>query len=134
MGNLHDLSKPHMFRIPSDVVPIEGWKSADIEFGDIVIFDLDSRHSGLTNVSKGEGLIRLSMDIRVAEAPGKVPTLGERLSLSENQLTVRNERTDKEESYAINVETYVRSSDGKKRDGADILNTFKPRETVIGNP
>ncbi|WP_028222477.1 phytanoyl-CoA dioxygenase family protein [Paraburkholderia oxyphila] len=128
---LHDLTKPPLFPIPADVVSMEGWKSADFEPGDIVIFDLNLPHSGLTNISKDR--FRLSLDIRVTEASGKVPSIGELVSLSEEQLTLRNERTGAEEIYAIDAQTYVRSADGKKREGADIPNTFKPRETVIVN-
>jgi ectoine hydroxylase-related dioxygenase (phytanoyl-CoA dioxygenase family) len=129
--NLHDLTRPPLFPIPADLVPMEGWRTAGFEPGDIVIFDLDLPHSGLTNISKDR--FRLSMDIRVTEASGKVPSIGALLGLSEDRITLRNERTGAEEFYAIDANTYVRGADGKKREGASIPGTFKRGETVIVN-
>jgi ectoine hydroxylase-related dioxygenase (phytanoyl-CoA dioxygenase family) len=128
---LHDLSKPPLFPIPPEVVPLEGWKTARFEPGDIVIFDLNLPHSGLTNISKDR--FRLSMDIRVTEASGKVPSIGNIVSLTQDRVTLRNERTGAEECYAIDADTYVRGTDGKKREGADIPATFQVGERVIVN-
>lgn len=128
---LHDLSKPPLFPIPTDVVPLEGWKRADFEPGDIMIFDLNLPHSGLTNLSKDR--FRMSMDIRVTEASGKVPSIGDVVSLTENQVTVRNDRTGAQQTFAISPETYVRGTDGRKREGSDIPQTFKVGEKVIVN-
>ncbi|UXJ50233.1 phytanoyl-CoA dioxygenase family protein [Pseudomonas citronellolis] len=128
---LHDLSKPPLFPIPTEVVPIEGWKRADFGPGDIVIFDLNLPHSGLTNISKDR--FRLSMDIRVTEASGKVPSIGSVLGITEDRVTLRNDRTGAEESYAIEAGTYVRGTDGKKREGAQIPQTFRVGERVIVN-
>lgn len=128
---LHDLSKPPLFPIPAEVVPLEGWKRADFGPGDIVIFDLNLPHSGLTNLSKDR--FRLSMDIRVTEASGKVPSIGSVLSVTEDRISLSNDRTGKEESYAIGADTYVRGTDGRKREGADIPLTFHVGEKVIVN-
>ena len=128
---LHDLSKPPQFPIPPEVVPLEGWKTAHFQPGDIVIFDLNLPHSGLTNISKDR--FRLSMDIRVTEASGPVPTIGRIVSLTQDHVTVRNERTQAEESYTINADTYVRSTDGRKREGAEIPATFQAGDKVIVN-
>lgn len=128
---LHDLSNPPQFPIPTDVVPIDGWKRADFEPGDIVIFDLNLPHSGLTNLSKDR--FRMSMDIRVTEASGKVPSIGDVVSLTEDKVTIRNDRVGAEETFAIKPETYVRGTDGKKREGAEIPQTFRLGETVLVN-
>lgn len=128
---LHDLSKPPLFPIPTEVVPMDGWKRADFEAGDIVIFDLNLPHSGLTNLSKDR--FRMSMDIRVTEASGKVPSIGDVLSVSEDRVTLRNDRSGLEESYAIDASTYVRGTDGRKREGAEIPQTFQVGEKVIVN-
>lgn len=128
---LHDLSKPPLFPIPTEVVPLEGWKRADFGPGDIVIFDLNLPHSGLTNISQDR--FRLSMDIRVTEASGKVPSIGSVISVAEDRVTLRNDRTGAEESYAIDASTYVRGTDGKKREGAEIPRTFHVGEKVIVN-
>lgn len=128
---LHDTSNPPLFPIPPEAVPVDGWQRADFAPGDIVIFDLNTPHSGLTNVSRNR--FRMSMDIRVTEASGPVPTVGSLVRLTPDQVTLRNRRSGAEESYAITAETYVRSTDGKKREGADIPTTFETGELILVN-
>ena len=128
---LHDLSKPPLFPIPTEVVPLEGWKRAEFGPGDIVIFDLNLPHSGLSNISKDR--FRMSMDIRVTEASGKVPSIGSVIRVTEDQVTLLNDRSGVEESYAIDANTYVRGTDGRKREGAEIPLTFHAGEKVIVN-
>jgi hypothetical protein len=128
---LHDVGNPPLFPIPPSVLAGEGWLSADFEPGDIVIFHLNTPHSGLTNVSKDR--FRLTMDIRVTEASGPVPTIGSLIDLTQEKVTVRNNKTGAEETYTVNSRTFVRSTDGKKREGADIPQTFKMGEQIIVN-
>ncbi|MFP3368659.1 MULTISPECIES: phytanoyl-CoA dioxygenase family protein [unclassified Pseudomonas] len=128
---LHDVTNPPSFPIPANLIPIEGWKRADFEPGDIVIFDLNLPHSGLTNLSKDR--FRMSMDIRVTEASGKVPSIGKVLGITPDQVTLRDQRTQQEKSFAIVPQTYVRGTDGKKREGDDIPKTFQIGETVLVN-
>jgi len=128
---LHDLSQAPFFPIPAERLPSENWKVADYEPGDLVMFDLNTLHSGLTNVSKDR--FRMSFDVRVTEASGQVPTIGELVSLTQDRVTVRNSRTGTDESYAVNDYTYVRGNNGKKREGADIPTTFEAGERVIVN-
>lgn len=128
---LHDLSNPPQFPIPKDLIPIEGWKRADFEAGDIMIFDLNLPHSGLTNQSRDR--FRMSMDIRVTEASGKVPSIGSVVSITPQQITLRDDSTQLERTFDIEPQTYVRGTDGKKREGADIPQTFQHGETVLVN-
>jgi len=128
---LHDLSNPPLFPIPPSVLAGDGWLSADFGPGDIVIFHLNTPHSGLTNVSKDR--FRMTMDIRVTEASGPVPTIGSLVGLTQEKVTLRNNQNGAEETYTINSSTFVRSTDGKKREGADIPQTFKMGEQIIVN-
>jgi len=128
---LHDVNNPPLFPIPRELVPIEGWQRANYEPGDIVVFDLNTPHSGLTNISKDR--FRMTMDIRVTEASGPTPTIGRLVSLSESEVTVVDAKSGLAKSYAISGDTYVRSIDGKKREGAEIASTFKAGEEVIVN-
>jgi ectoine hydroxylase-related dioxygenase (phytanoyl-CoA dioxygenase family) len=128
---LHDVNNPPLFPIPRELVPMEGWQRATYEPGDLVIFDLNTPHSGLTNVSKDR--FRLTMDIRVTEASGPTPTIGRLVSLSESAVTVVDAQSGLTKSYAVSGDTYVRSTDGRKREGADIATTFKAGEDVIVN-
>ncbi|MOA02898.1 hypothetical protein D3C78_1223750 [compost metagenome] len=73
------------------------------------------------------------MDIRVTEASGKVPSIGAVNRLTEERVTLRNDLTGAKETFAINPDTYVRGTDGKKREGADIPKTFHIGETILVN-
>lgn len=128
---LHDVNNPPRFEIPPSAVPLEGWRRSTYEPGDIVIFDLNTPHSGMTNISKDR--FRLSMDIRVVEASGKVPSIGDILSLTPEQVTIRNDRGGAEETYILTTDTYCRTIDGKKQTPENIPNTFKLGEKVIIN-
>jgi ectoine hydroxylase-related dioxygenase (phytanoyl-CoA dioxygenase family) len=128
---LHDMSSPPIFPIRAEQLPSEGWLRADYKAGDIVIFHLNTLHSGLTNVSKDR--FRLTMDIRVTEASGPVPTIGRLVRLTEEQVTLHSDLTGAEETYAVTAETLVRGTDGKRRLGAEIPTTFKLGEQIIVN-
>lgn len=130
--SLHELGEAPLFAIPDEHVPTEGWASSNFEPGDIVIFDLNLVHSGLTNISSGNRF-RLTLDIRVVEASGNVPVIGSVSRLTENEVVLRNQKTGEEKTYAINSDTYVRNTNGQRRTGADIPTTFAPHETIIVN-
>ncbi|MCY1562078.1 hypothetical protein D9M68_994220 [compost metagenome] len=75
----------------------------------------------------------MSMDIRVTEASGKVPSIGSVSSITEEQVTLRNDLTGAQETFAIKPDSYVRGIDGKKREGAEIPKTFAIGETILVN-
>jgi ectoine hydroxylase-related dioxygenase (phytanoyl-CoA dioxygenase family) len=126
---LHDLDNPPLFPLRAETLPRHGWKTAVFEPGDLVIFHLNTPHSGLTNVSRDR--FRLSFDIRVTEASGNTPFIGNVVDLTEHQATVEHEDTGARRTFAIDSNTFVRSTDGKKREGADIPTTFAKGETVV---
>ncbi len=126
---LHDLDNPPLFPFRAESIPRTGWKTAVFEPGDIVIFHLNTPHSGLTNVSRDR--FRLSFDIRVTEASGNTPCIGNVVELTEDRVTVEHEESGARRTFAIDSNTYVRSTDGKKREGRDIVTTFARGETVV---
>jgi ectoine hydroxylase-related dioxygenase (phytanoyl-CoA dioxygenase family) len=126
---LHDLGNPPLFPISADAMPRQGWKTAVFEPGDLVIFHLNTPHCGLTNISRDR--FRLSFDIRVTEASGNTPFIGNVVELTKDQVTVEHEDTGARRTFAIDSDTYVRSTDGKKREGSDIPATFVKGETVV---
>lgn len=128
---LHDLNQPPLFPISAEALPQDGWKTATFKPGDIVIFDLNLPHSGLSNISGDR--FRMSFDIRVTGASGKIPSIGTMVSMSEHQVTLRNEKTQALETFTIGTETYVRSTVGQRRVGSDIATTFVPGELIIVN-
>ena len=128
---LHDMNNPPLYPMSAETLPKEGWKTGDFEPGDIVIFDLNTPHSGLTNISKDK--FRLTFDIRVMEASKNVPTIGPVISLSEEQAIVRDEQSGEEKTFIIDADTYVRGTDGRQRFGEEIPKTFETGETILIN-
>lgn len=126
---LHDLGNPPSFPIAAADLPRDCWKTADFEPGDMVIFHLNTPHSGLTNVSKDR--FRLSFDVRVMGASGRTPFIGHMVEITQQHVTVAHAETGEKRTYGIGPDTYVRSTDGKKREGVEILTTFDPCELIV---
>lgn len=55
-------------------VPADSWRRAEYRPGDLLMFSLESPHSGLAN--RSDKFFRLSMDIRCTPKSGGVPVLG----------------------------------------------------------
>jgi len=108
---LHDLSQPPLFPIPPRAIAPTAWKRATYRAGDIVMFDLDTPHSGLANYS--DRYFRLSLDIRVMGASGKVPVIGKLAAVRREAIEVRDSQ-GRLHRFALNEATYCRALDGKK--------------------
>jgi ectoine hydroxylase-related dioxygenase (phytanoyl-CoA dioxygenase family) len=126
---LHDLDNPPLFPIREDSLPRKGWKTANFQPGDIVIFHLNTLHSGLTNLSKDR--FRMTFDIRVTEGSGNTPSIGNVVDLTQEHVTIEMQRSGARRTFVIDRNTYVRSTDGKKREGEEIPKTFHAGETVV---
>ena len=126
---LHDLENPPSFPIRADSLPRDGWRTATFEPGDLVIFHLNTPHSGLTNVSKDR--FRMSFDVRVMEASKNTPCIGHVVEVTLQHVTLDHAETGERRTYSIGADTYVRGTDGKKRVGNDILTTFVQGELIV---
>jgi ectoine hydroxylase-related dioxygenase (phytanoyl-CoA dioxygenase family) len=126
---LHDLENPPSFPIRAVSLPRDGWKTATFEPGDIVIFHLNTPHSGLTNISSDR--FRMSFDVRVMEASKNTPFIGHVVEITLQHVTLDHAETGERRTFALGPDTYVRSTDGKRRVGNDIPTTFVPRELIV---
>jgi hypothetical protein len=88
------------------------------------MFDIDTPHSGLANYS--EKYFRLSMDIRVMGASGKVPVIGKLIAVSRRNIEV-GDGHGRVHRFALDEATYCRGLDGKKMSLAQI-----PEQLVAG--
>ena len=73
----------------------------------------------------------MSFDIRVMEGSGNIPFIGRVVELTRERVTVEHEETALRRTFHFDADTYVRSTDGKKREGDDIPKTFRHGETVV---
>jgi hypothetical protein len=72
--------------IGQGIVPAGAWRRTEFEPGDVLMFSLDTPHSGLAN--RSDRNLRLSMDIRGMKKSGNVPMIGKVAAIDENAVTL----------------------------------------------
>jgi ectoine hydroxylase-related dioxygenase (phytanoyl-CoA dioxygenase family) len=72
-GYLHDTSRADVL-LDHTALPVEAWRRADYEPGDVVVFHGRTPHLGLPNVDPAR--LRLSVDIRFQAADAPAPVIG----------------------------------------------------------
>ena len=111
------LHKPHMGDFPrpstgiqeSDI-PVEAWRRAEYEPGDVLIFSLESPHSGLAN--RSDRYFRLSMDIRGMPKSGNVPVVGNVVAIDRCAIVVEDDM-GKQQVFRIDEDTFCRIYRGR---------------------
>lgn len=114
--------------IPLDAIPADRWRRATYQAGDVLLMNLWTPHTGLTNHSDR---FRLSMDHRVMARGDKCPIVGTVVDISENHVTVRDRDTNVERTLSIDPETYVRNDWGQKLNGSEITDFHAMGNEVI---
>lgn len=128
--NFHDLDNPPLFPVRKDnIPPMDQWQYANFQPGDVVIFDLDLLHSGLTNVSKDR--FRLSFDIRIIDGSDPRLSIGKVCNMTDDAVTIRDEKSGERRTFSVDPDTFIRSTTGLKQE--DLKSTFRLGETVIIN-
>lgn len=125
---LHDAAQPPLYPIPPAAIPEHAWKRATYLPGDLLMFDINSPHSGLANYS--DRYFRLSMDIRVMPASGKAPMIGTVTAVEPGAIEVQSE-DGRRGRFLLNEATFCRGIDGKKVALADIPTRLHPGDEVI---
>jgi len=119
---LHDRSNPPLFPIPEGAIPESAWCRTTYQSGDLLMFDLNLPHTGLTNHSDR---FRLSMDIRVMGASGDTPAIGVVTAISPESISVRRSDDGRVVAFDLDETTYCRGGDGKKTTPAGLLRLLK---------
>lgn len=124
---LHDRNNPPLFPVPDGAVPEDAWHRARYEPGDLLMFDLNLPHSGMSNLSNR---FRLSMDIRVMGASENVPAIGPVTAISASSVSVR--RGDgRLATFSLDESTYCRGGDGKKTSPAELTKYLHVGDVAI---
>lgn len=123
-GNLHPWIDGFMTGIGRDDIPVDRWRRTDYRPGDLLMMDVMTPHSGLSNLSDR---FRFSIDLRVMRASGDTPLVGVLTAIGDHSLTVRDERG--EHDLALDEDIYCRGMDGKKVPHQRIAEAFP-----IGSP
>ncbi|MGJ0239424.1 phytanoyl-CoA dioxygenase family protein [Novosphingobium fluoreni] len=91
-------------------VPSESWRRAEYEPGDLLMFSLESPHSGLAN--RSDRYFRLSMDIRCTRKSDGVPVLGTLLAADANAIEIEDEQGERH-VFRIDELTFFRIYRGR---------------------
>jgi Phytanoyl-CoA dioxygenase (PhyH) len=131
------LHKPRMNDFPrppagigQDVVPADAWRRAEFQPGDLVVFSLETPHSGLAN--RSDRYFRLSMDIRGMGKSDNIPAIGTVAAIDENAITVADD-TGKQQTFRLNEDTFCRIARGRLS-GMPLQLAEIPRLVKIGDP
>ncbi len=124
---LHDMSQPPLFPVPDGAVPAGAWRRTTYRPGDVLLMDLNTPHTGLSNHSDR---FRLSMDIRVMPASGDVPIVGRITAVQADAVSVRGD-DGRSGTFRLDDQTYCRGLDGKKVPLAEIPSRLHAGDEVI---
>ena len=131
------LHKPRMNDFPrppagigQDVVPADAWRRAEYGPGDLVVFSLETPHSGLAN--RSNRYFRLSMDIRGMRKSDNIPTIGTVVAIDENAVTVAEDNGTRH-TFRLNDDTFCRVARGRLS-GMPLELAEIPRLVKVGDP
>jgi ectoine hydroxylase-related dioxygenase (phytanoyl-CoA dioxygenase family) len=131
------LHKPRMNDFPrppegigQNVVPPDAWRRAEFEPGDLVVFSLETPHSGLAN--RSDRYFRLSMDIRGMRRSDNIPTIGTVVAIDANAVTVADDN-GKRHTFRLNEDTFCRIARGRLS-GMPVPLAEIPKLVKVGDP
>jgi ectoine hydroxylase-related dioxygenase (phytanoyl-CoA dioxygenase family) len=116
--------------IGQDVVPPDAWRRAEYRTGDLVVFSLETPHSGLAN--RSDRFFRLSMDIRGMRKSDNIPTIGTVVAIDTNAVTVADEN-GKRHTFRLNEDTFCRIARGRLS-GMPLALAEIPQLVRVGDP
>lgn len=91
-------------------VPAMAWRRTVYQPGDVLVFSLETPHSGLAN--RSDQYFRLSMDIRGMRRSDNVPFVGTVAAIDANAITVRSD-DGQERTFRLDSDTFCRIYRGK---------------------
>lgn len=112
--------------IPPEDLPADRWRHTTCQAGDLLLMNLWTPHSGLSNLSDR---FRLSIDLRVMESSAQCPIVGRVQSITPEQIVVVDESG--ESTLSVDADTYVRNTVGHKLMGDAITEFYRPGVPVI---
>ena len=103
---LNDFPRPPAGIEQSDV-PAVAWRRAEFRPGDLLMFSLETPHTGLANLS--DRFFRLSMDIRGMKKSDNVPMIGTVVAIDENAITIADPHNGGQQTFRrLNEDTFCR--------------------------
>jgi hypothetical protein len=112
--------------IPLDAIPADAWRRTTYRAGDVLLMNLWTPHTGLSNLSDR---FRLSLDTRIMARRDDCPIVGQVVAISPDAIEVRDDHG----LHALRIapDTYVRNTVGQKLSDAQITAFYRPGAEVI---
>jgi hypothetical protein len=131
------LHKPRMNDFPrppqgiaADAVPLDAWRSTVYQPGDLVVFSLETPHSGLAN--RSDRYFRLSMDIRGMRKSNNIPTVGRVKAIDACAITVAAD-DGHDRTFRLDEDTFCRITRGRLT-GMPLDLAEIPQLVKVGDP
>jgi Phytanoyl-CoA dioxygenase (PhyH) len=124
---LHDITKPPLYPVPPGAVPPDRMRRATYRPGDVLLMDLNTPHTGLTNLSNR---FRLSMDIRIMGMRDHPPIIGVLKSVQRDAVELYGE-DGRGGRFRIDERSYRRGLDGKEVSLDEFTAKFKVGDEVL---
>jgi hypothetical protein len=112
--------------IPVEALPADSWRRTTYEAGDVLLMNLWTPHTGLSNLSDR---FRLSLDIRIMAQTDRCPIIGKILKISPTALTIQD--AGQAVDLRIGPDTYARNHMGEKLSAQGIVDFFQIGATAI---
>ena len=116
--------------IAEGAVPHDAWRRTIYQPGDLLVFSLESPHSGLAN--RSDKYFRLSMDIRGMKKSENVPTIGKVTAIDSCAIAVETDEGE-ERIFRIDEDTFCRISRGRLS-GMPLELAEIPQLVKVGDP
>ena len=124
---LHPVRDEVYSGIDAATLPPDRWRRSDYRPGDLLMMDVMTPHTGLTNISDR---FRFSVDLRVMRASENVPAVGTLIEIDQDHLTVRSEE-EGDVRLVLDEQTYCRGLDGKRLKPPEIPTMFPVGSAVL---
>jgi hypothetical protein len=126
---MDDFARPPQ-GIADDAIPADAWRRTLYQPGDLLMFSLETPHSGLAN--RSDRYFRLSMDIRGMPMSGNIPTVGTVAALDSCAIAIDTEQGDRR-VFRIDEDTFCRITRGRLT-GMPLELDEIPQLVKIGDP
>jgi hypothetical protein len=126
---MNDFPRPPQGIAP-DVIPADSWRRTVYQPGDLLVFSMETPHSGLAN--RSDHYFRLSMDIRGMKKSENVPMVGKIAAIDANAITVTAEDGG-QQTFRIDRDTFCRITRGRLT-GMPLELAEIPQLLKIGDP
>ena len=126
---MNDFARPPQ-GIADGAIPDDAWRRTTYQPGDLLMFSLETPHSGLAN--RSDRHFRLSMDIRGMPKSGNIPTVGTVAAIDPCAITIAADNGE-HRTFRLDEDTFCRITRGRLT-GMPLALDEIPQLVKVGDP